>query len=417
MPLTDKLMDRNGVTYVYLKLIGNAIGYEFVWDNPSKTANMKKDNIILAIQPNNKLYSKLVKGSQVTTYNFRDNTLPQMIDSKIYVPLENFITLSGGMVSYDKASKTYNIVAPTNLKYQEKVNISDFAGTGTKGNKDGNASAASFSYLQGVCSVKDKTYILDSGKIKVVEGGKVTTLNMEPANIKPIAIKKRNDDVYIISKAYTNNKKEQEVGIFKVENDNKYVEVAAYNAKEAQIIDFDVAQNKTMYIIRHDLKGKKRYLDIINLKTKTKTSKEIDANFKSLACNDTVAYLGKPAEGTIYSLDTTNDKLEIFAGVAGTHDFDDEKILFSTPKKLAFYNNELYVQDFNLLRRISIDSSGKASRCVTFAGQPTVNKSVNIIAGAGKNTTLSATNPIAFDVSDNGILYVDANVYKVFKIK
>ncbi len=75
------------------------------------------------------------------------------------------------------------------------------------------------------------------------------------------------------------------------------------------------------------------------------------------------------------------------------------------------------MQDFNLIRKISIDSTGKASRCVTLAGQPTLNKAVHIIAGEGKNVTLSATNPIAFDVSDNGILYVDANVYKVFKIK
>lgn len=66
---------------------------------------------------------------------------------------------------------------PTIYMIDPKGDITRFAGSGASGYKDGDASSAQFSYLQGICiDGQDNIYVTDGSRVREISGGQVKTV-------------------------------------------------------------------------------------------------------------------------------------------------------------------------------------------------------------------------------------------------
>ncbi len=418
LALEEELIVKEGVIYIAVKDIAPAFNFEVKWSSDSNTANLKNDNMIIGIQANNKWYSKKTKDGKEGTFKFDAATTPRLMNGKLYVPIGNFTIVAGGSVGSDSNKKIYNIIHDWDLKYSTHEKVSVYAGTGKKGEKDGQIKQSQFKYAQSIYTTKDKvTYVSDAGVLRKISNDTVETLKMKPQSIKVTALKGIDNEVYALSAKYKNANKKEVYGIFKIE-DHTFTEVHIQDAKEAKILDFDIASNGTLCMLKEEMATGQRYMEIINLKKKfTPIITQVDAAFGCLAASDEKVYLGNK-NGSIYGYDMKTNTLTLLAGEDKVHRFKDgTEPLFCYPRKIKYYQGSLYVLDYNLLRKGSISASGTFSSWQTIAGKATGDINPKMSSGPCEKLLLSTVNPIDFAINEGEILITDANQFKVMRIK
>ena len=110
--------------------------------------------------------------------------------------------------------------------------------------------------------------------------------------------------------------------------------------------------------------------------------------------------------------------LEILAGTENVHRFQDgNDPLFCLPRKMKYYKGNLYILDFNVIRKISLGNQGELSTCRVVAGKATGALNPKMSRGAGEELLLSTINPIDFCMSEEGLLLTDPTQFKIMKIK
>lgn len=416
--LEEKLIHKEGTSYIAIQDIAPALNFEINWSTDRNTINLKNENMIIGIQANNQWYSKKTKDGKVGTFNFNAATIPTVINGNHYVPISNFAIVAGSSIEWDANRNIYNIIQGWDLKYASNSKVSVYAGTGKKGWKDGALSQSQFKYAHSIYTTKDKTtYVADSGILRKITNNTVESLKIEPNDIKVATLKGIDDEVYALSTKYTNAKKEEQYGIFKLDG-NTLKEIHLQNAKEAKIIDFDIASTRTMCILKEEIATGKRFIEMINLKGAATTAKvEVDKVFACLTLAGDKVYLGND-NGSIYCYDIKTKALELVAGTDNVHRFKDgDEPLFCLPKKIKYYKGNLYVLDYNILRKGTISTSGKVISWQTVAGKATGEINGKMSSGTAEKLLLSTVNPIDFTISDEGILITDATQFKIMRIK
>lgn len=418
LKLEEKLMARDECTYISLRDIAHALDFEINWAADKKTVNLKNDNVIIGIQADNQWYSKMTKDGKVGTYKFNAATVPRLINGKLYVPIGNFTIVAGGQIGWDADRKIYSIIYDSELNYASNTKVSVYAGTGKKGDVDGELRMSQFKYAQSIYTTKDKeTYVSDAGTIRKITSNGVESLSMEPSNIKVATLRGIDNEVYALSTQYETAKKEKQYSIFKIEG-NTFKEVYVQKAAEGRILDFDITSASTLCMLKEDTTAKQKYIEIINLKKDTKPTKvEVDTKFSVLAADEERVYLGSK-NGSIYCYDIKAKTLKLFAGTDDVHKFQDgANALFCMPRRMKYYKGSLYVLDYNVLRKASVSTSGELCSWQTIAGKATGVVNPKMSSGTSEELLLSTVNPIDFCISEEGILLTDATQFKIMRIK
>ena len=170
LQLQNELVVRDGNVYISVRDIGEALGYEFSWSKDNKTANLKSEDLIIALQPNNRWFSKKKRDGSVATFQFGAKEAPIMVNNTMYVPLGNFTRVAEGRIDWDSNKGVYNIIYGEKLDYVSKAHLNLYAGNGKKGALDGPVKESQFAFAQSICFGKNKEiYVSDSGRIRKIK--------------------------------------------------------------------------------------------------------------------------------------------------------------------------------------------------------------------------------------------------------
>lgn len=411
----EPVIKKNGYIYLSVKDIANALNFEIKEYPDKQLINIKNDDLIVGVQANNKQYSKKRADGKVLTYQFSDESIPMMVDGNIYVPTGDFISVLEGRVNWDDKNKSYIIMNDWDVNYSTKKSVSIYAGTGEKGTAIGEtATDTQLTYPQNIHTTQNNTtYIIDAGRLKIQEAGKIRVYDKQPENTNVSTVKGIKDEVYVLG---VPNKTSFYYGLYKIERDG-FKKVYTGNAKENRVLDFEIVNKDIICLLKEEIKTGDRYLEMVSLTSKFKTYKISTTNDTTcITGNNNKIYLGKK-NGSIYEYDILTKNMSNFAGVEDEHGLrDGEDPLFCSPRKLEYYNGNLYILDFNMIRRISLDLEGNPGMCITVAGKVTGVNGSQMSSGEDSNLMMSYTNPLDISVGQDGVLITDPTQYKIMRI-
>lgn len=419
LKLEDPLVTEHGKTYISLREIGTALGYAFNWSEENKTANLKSDKMIVALQPDNRWYSKKNRDGKLVNYVFDAADVPKMIENKLYVPISHFTTVTGGSLIFDEERNTYSMIGDADLCYPDNKKAILYAGNGQKGKVDGLLAESRFQYAQSICATENGIiYVVDAGVIRKIEKGQIETVKMEPAGIKVTVLKALGNEVYALSTPYKNGKNEQVISLFKLHGQTLR-EVVTVPVNKSKIIDFTIISGRMIGTLEQNLIENKRYLTLYNIDSNTAPTKiEVAQDFNCLATDRKAVYLGSSQRGSIYCFDIASKALTLFAGVDHSHQFKDgSEPLFGAPRRMVYSKGALYVLDYNLLRKVIVGSDGKAGASMTIAGKVTPLINPMTSKGDANSMLISSIDMIDFTVMEEQILLTDVNHYKILCIQ
>lgn len=417
--LEDPLVTENGKIYITLRDIGHALNFEFSWSEATKTANLKNDHVIIAVQPGNRWYSNKTRDGKAENYKFSKGDEPKIINDKLYVPVGNFAIVAGGSVIWDSKNNRFNIIYGSQLNYPKDLSARIYTGTGKRGSEDGAREKSTLHYAQSIYMTDNsELYIADSGTLRKVSNDVVETLKMEPSHVKLAVLRGYKNDIYALSTSYVSSNQGKVVSLYKIEG-NRLKEILTERVDRTKFIDFSMVSENEICLLKDNLQTSKRMIEIFNTQTgKVTTSVEVDRHFNAMTANKNTIYLANSVEGTIYSYHLETRALKLFAGQANNHQFiDGKKPLFGQPRMLKYDNNSLYVLDYNLVRKISLSNIGELEKCETVVGKATALITAQMGTGKASDLILSTVNPIDITVNGNNLYITDANQFKIMEIK
>ena len=100
--------------------------------------------------------------------------------------------------------------------------------------------------------------------------------------------------------------------------------------------------------------------------------------------------MGNTIKGSLYFYNVSTGKLKLFAGADEKTKFvDGPNAMFFEPRRLDYSNGYLYVLDYNVIRRVSMDSAYQAVTSETLAGKVTADQHPETINGKGSDVTFA----------------------------
>lgn len=387
----DKPVMVEGRVMLPLRAIGEAMGCEVIWVNATKTANLKNESTIVSMQINNTNITR-VKRTNMEQKLLQTDVPPMLIDGKTYVPVRALAEALDAVVGWDGTSKSVIIVYDTTLKYAGGYIVETYAGNGERKKHDSSLDMMSFVSPEGI-SVRSNGDIVvtDSGMIRTLLGQRSETIEFEPEYITANLARCYNDDIYILTNEFVNTDGIKYYGIIKL-NDNAAEGVFVTEANYSSISDFKISSEGELYAIYNNVGVGQNYLAELDLETgNVRYIKELDAGIKTLAIdNKGNVFLGNTQKGSIYVYSLKSSDFRLFAGADEKTKFvDGPNPMFFEPRRLEYYDNYLYVLDYNVVRRISINSECKAIASETLAGKISVEQNVETINGTGSDVTFA----------------------------
>ena len=128
-------------------------------------------------------------------------------------------------------------------------------------------------------------------------------------------------------------------------------------------------------------------------------------------------YLSVPDSGVILRVGKGETEWSYFAGVEGQKNFIDGAVPnFYRPTALAAEGNNLYVLDFDTVRRITVEGKG-ALFTETLVGVPTEDTNPTVRLGEGSQAVLPASELVGMTLDrEGGILLADPKNSAVYQI-
>ncbi len=399
----------DGRTLVPVRAIGEAMGCEVIWVDATKTVNMKNDSTIIAMQIDNKNITK-VKRTTMEQKLLQTDVPPMIINNSTYIPVRAFAEALDAVVGWDQNTKTVMIVYDTTLKYAGDYVVETFAGNGERQKHDSSLNMMSFISPEGITvSANGDIVVADSGLIRKLSGGKSSTVEFEPSYITANTVKCCENDVYILTNEFQNTDGIKYYGIVKLCDhgaEGLFVTEATYS----KISDMDISKDGTMYIIYYNAGVGQNYLAKLDL-TNGNISylKDIDAGIQTLAVDDNGnIFLGNTVKGSIYFYNVKDGTMKLFAGADDKTKFiDGPNPMFFEPRQLDYYNGYLYVLDYNVLRRVSVNKENKAISSETLAGKISLENNPETINGKGSDVVFAPSYLMDIVVTEKGVLLTD----------
>ena len=333
-----------------------------------------------------------------------------LINDRTYIPVRAFAEALDAVVGWDGTTNTVMIVYDTTLKYAGNYAVDTYAGNGERQKHDSGLSTMSFVSPEGI-SVNSRGDILvaDSGKIRKLSNGKSETVEFEPEYITANLIRCYKDEIYVLTNEFQNTDGVKYYGIVKLTNagaEGIFVTEATYS----KITDFDISNDGKLYVVYNNVGVGKTYLGQLDLASADiNYITELDSGIKTLAVDDKGnVFLGNTVKGSLYVYNMSTKSLKLFAGADNKTKFvDGPNPMFFEPRRLDYKNGYLYVLDYNVLRRVSVDSAYQAVTAETLAGKVSVEQNPETINGKGSDITFAPSYLMDFVVTDQGVILTD----------
>ena len=285
-----------------------------------------------------------------------------------------------------------------------------FGGTLEREHIDGLLSGeAEFASPESIDIAEDGTvYIADSGVLRRIKNNKVESIEYLAAYMTPNIIRCYKNDVYVVTKEWEDTDGKYYYGFVRAREDG-FTEINIFDAVYTAVEDFGFSNNLLYYIERNEGLNKV-YLKTINMQNFNEITAlcELPAGTKSLTFGeDNIIYLANPETGVIQYY--KNGELKYFAGIENEKAFiDGSAPLFYMPLKIKYYDNALYIWDFNVLRKIIIENGG-AVDCITLAGEASPDFELESIEKEydAENIILPNSYLTDFAVADGYVLLTD----------
>lgn len=401
----------DGRTLVPLRAIGEAMGCTVTWVNATQTANLMNDAVLVSMQIGSKFIGKKKRtGTGDPSYKEID-VAPQLINGSTYIPARAFAEALDAVVGWDSSTNTVLIVHDTSLKYSGNISVNTYAGTGERRHHDSSAlNTASFVSPESIDVAADGTiYLTDSGKIRKISNGRSETVEFEPSYITANTLRCYGNDVYILTNEFQETDGTKYYGIVKLSGgmaEGVFVTEASYS----KMTDFDFSNDGKMYVLQNNVGVGQNYVGQLDLYSgEIRTVATVDNGITSMSVDKKGnIYLGNTTKGSIYHLNVASGKITLFAGADNKIKLvDGVNPMFLEPRRLVYKNDALYVLDYNVLRKITINSADAVINCETLAGKISLEADPITNDGKGSDVTFASSYLMEFAVTNDGIILTD----------
>ncbi|MBQ2941993.1 MAG: hypothetical protein IJD97_07155 [Clostridia bacterium] len=405
----DKPVIVDGRTMLPLRAIGEAMGCEVIWVSGTQTANLKNESTIVSMQIGNKNISR-VKRTNMEQKLLQTDVAPMLINDRTYIPVRAFAEALDAVVGWDNNTKTVMIVYDTTLKYAGKYEVETYAGTGERKKHDSGLSTMAFVDPESITVNADGDIIVaDSGMIRTLANGKSETIEFEPVYITANMVRCHKNEIYVLTNEFQNSDGVKYYGIVKLTDagaEGVFITEATYSS----IADFDISKDGKLYVIYNNAGVGKTYLGQLDLSASDiNYITELDSGIKALAVEDNGnIFLGNTVKGSLYFYNISTGKLKLLAGADEKTKFvDGPNAMFFEPRRLEYSNGYLYVLDYNVVRRVAVDSAYQAVNAETLAGKVTADQHPETINGKGSDVTFAPSYLMDMVVVEDDVYLTD----------
>lgn len=408
---TDPPVEVDGRILVPLRALGEAMGCKVAWFPSGEYANLQNDSTLISVQVGNKFISKQKRVDTTTSSVIETDVPAQEINERIYIPARAVAEAFDATVGWDESTKTVLIVYDTELKYAGNISVNVYAGTGERTHHDSNTlNTASFVSPESIDVATDGTiYLTDSGKIRKISNGRSEMVKFEPAYITANTLRCYGNDVYILTNEFQETDGTKYYGIVKLSGgmaEGVFVTEANYS----KITDFDFSNDGKMYILQNNVGEGCNYVGQLDLNSgDIYKVAVVDNGITSMSVDKKGnIYLGNTTKGSIYHLNAASGKISLFAGADNKIKLvDGANPMFLEPRRLVCKNDALYVLDYNVLRKITINSADAVINCETLAGKISLEADPVTNDGKGSDVTFASSYLMEFAVTNDGIILTD----------
>lgn len=304
------------------------------------------------------------------------------------------------------------------LVYTGKSEVEAYAGTGERGQSDAERMKAELVSPESITIREDGAVIFaDSGCLRSIESDYVNSWQLSPDFLTPDIVRTWGSDVFFTTGAWQEADGRNYYGIAYIAPGEAGI-VYKTDAVFTSITDFCFDRDGILWFVEDNEGEGKCYLKCLDPGAGTlDIYAELPEETSAMCIDDKGNFYFAAAErGIIIRMQSGEDQWEYFAGVDGERHFIDGDIpYFYQPMKLCFSDGYLYVLDFDVLRRISVD--GGAEFAETIAGEPTNDTWPGTEAGPGMNVMFTSSPLAEFAVSDDGsILLTDPKNAMIWRI-
>lgn len=305
------------------------------------------------------------------------------------------------------------------LRYPVGTQVSLYAGDGRREHLDGPLTGCSFFSPEGLSADGDTLYVTDSGVIRMIEGNEVSSLYMEPDYLTADLVRGWNGELYILTGPWTDEDEISYYGILRVSEESAeflYYTEAAWSV----ISDFAFSSDGKLWYVQQNMGTGATTLNTLDTDTlEVAWVMDLPDSTTGMAFDgEDNLYLAVPEAGTILRVNAGATEWRYFAGVEGSRNFVDGAIpQFYRPTSLVYWDNALYVLDFDTVRKITIEGEG-ALFTETLAGLPTADTNPEITLGDGTQSVFSASELATLSRDSQGRLLLtdpkNAAIYQIF---
>lgn len=299
-------------------------------------------------------------------------------------------------------------IVDISLCYKGKNEVKRYFGTGEREHIDGDIQTASFVSPESIAKTDDGSiYFSDAGVLKKIKDGQVESISFEPEYITPRIIRAFNNELFILSNSWEEEGRHY-YGIIKLTEDGVeglYIADAVYT----NIEDFTFTEDGELYFIENNMGAGITSIKSINITScQVKEICEVENDVKAIAVDQEAnIYLAIPERGLIQKINSITKEIEYFAGVDRQRHFIDGSLpLLYSPIRIHYDNGSLYVLDFNIIRKITIDN-GIAAMMETIAGEVSTENNPQTIEGKADSIVFARSSEMDFIVDKSSILLTD----------
>ncbi|OON96820.1 MAG: hypothetical protein ATN31_01635 [Candidatus Epulonipiscioides saccharophilum] len=304
------------------------------------------------------------------------------------------------------------------LNYDPAYQVKTEYGNGVRNHKDG--LDPSFVSPESLIQTNDgKIFVVDGGFLRQIYKDEVSTLFLEPYHIIPDLIRTFDNQIYMSTRSWTEVNGQNRVGLAKVNLEEEKIELLySMNPLYMDILDFTFDNQGNIFVIIKNLMLETVEIHKIDYETS-------DISILTYAYPDTVA-IAVDNKNVIHISNATKGTIEKFvdntwiyvAGIENSKNFIDGAVSqFYRPQKLVFYGEDLYLIDYNVVRKIDIHNDVVLD-VLTLAGTVSTDPNAQTLDGRASDIIFDDSVLREIIVNDEYILISDPSnsvIRKIYK--